>query len=206
MLSRRRHRVAWGLAGLAWVAAVTAGMHKLARYVGTPGRAGQPPASSSAEDRISVPRGQAILFLAVHPRCPCSRASVAQLARILARCKGRLTAKALVFTPDKSDRGEWRTGLVDQLEAIPGVIVVEDRGGIIGRRLGAFTSGHAVLYSRAGHLLFSGGITAGRGHAADNASSDIVIALATGASQRPGRAPVFGCPILIPGQAGGLPR
>ena len=105
MLSRRRSLLAWGLLGLGWALAVAAGVHTLARYEATPGRAGQPPTSWSPEGRIAAPRGAVRLLLALHPRCPCSRASVAQLARVMARCDGTLSARALVFTPDKADRG-----------------------------------------------------------------------------------------------------
>ena len=207
MSSRRWSFIARGLIGLAWLLGVGGGMRWLGRYESTPWRAGETPGNWPAEVPLVGPQGRPILLLALHPRCPCSRASVAQLARVMARCEGRLSARALVFTPVGAGRSDWGSELLDRLRPIPGVSVVEDRGGITARRFGAFTSGHAVLYDPTGQLLFTGGLTAARGHAADNAASDTVVLLATGGTHRPGTAPVFGCPILITaGGPGELPR
>jgi hypothetical protein len=56
-----------------------------------------------------------------------------------------------------------------------------------------------VLYNAAGALLFSGGITAARGHEGDNAGREMVLAhLAANDAGR--RAPVFGCPLFADGE------
>ena len=61
------------------------------------------------------------------------------------------------------------------------------------RRFGAATSGYVVLYDMRGQLLFKGGITAGRGHAVDNAGADAIKSLLRGRSADMNRAPVYGC-------------
>jgi hypothetical protein len=68
-----------------------------------------------------------------------------------------------------------------------------DQGGREAGLFGAATSGQTDLYDAHGTLKFSGGITAARGHAGDNAGRDALAAwISTGTAHRPG-APVFGC-------------
>ena len=69
-----------------------------------------------------------------------------------------------------------------------------------GRRRGArfhvTTSGQTLLYSAAGELLFSGGITFARGHAGDNAGRTAIESYSAGDSPGYRQTPVFGCPII----------
>ena len=59
------------------------------------------------------------------------------------------------------------------------------------------TSGHALLFDRDGHLLFSGGITPARGHEGDNFGASAIAARLAG-RPAPAETPVFGCPIAGP--------
>jgi len=77
--------------------------------------------------------------------------------------------------------------------AIPKIAVQEDDNGDEARRFGAATSGYVVLYDMRGQLLFKGGITAGRGHAGDNAGADAIKSLLRGRSVDMNRAPAYGC-------------
>jgi len=63
-------------------------------------------------------------------------------------------------------------------------------------RVGAETSGYVLLYDRSGQLRFRGGITAGRGHAGDNAGEDAVVALVTGRPASRQQTPVYGCSLV----------
>ena len=59
--------------------------------------------------------------------------------------------------------------------------------------------GYLPFAQAGGQLLFAGGITAGRGHASDNAGSDAVVALAVhGGGSHPSVTPVYGCEIATP--------
>jgi hypothetical protein len=135
------------------------------------------------------------LVMFAHPQCPCTRASIGELALLMARCGNALDAYVVFFKPDGVADDWTRTGTVGEAERIPGVKVVFDKSGREAELFGAATSGQTDFFDTDGRLLFSGGITAARGHAGDNAGRDAIIEwTSTGAADRT-RTPVFGCAI-----------
>ena len=131
-----------------------------------------------------------------HPRCPCTRASIEELNRLLAQSSGRIAAHVLFFKPssypaDWTHSELWRTAA-----AIPGVTVGDDIDNVLARKFGAGTSGYVLLYNPAGQLLFHGGITGSRGHAGDNLGESTVISLALGKSTGVTQTPVYGCSLF----------
>ncbi len=134
----------------------------------------------------------------LHPHCPCSRASIEELAQIMTRCQGRLNCHVFFVKPTQFPVGWERTDLWRQAAAIPGVTVSCDVAGIEARRFGAATSGQVLLYKPDGQLVFSGGITLARGHEGDNRGHEAVIRFLTeGVGELP-CTPVFGCPLFDP--------
>jgi hypothetical protein len=73
------------------------------------------------------------------------------------------------------------------------VTVVSDSGGIEAGLFGAEASGATLLFDAQGGLLFSGGITASRGHAGENAGENAVVSLINGERAPLSRTFVFGC-------------
>ena len=132
-----------------------------------------------------------------HPRCPCSRASLAELARIMEHHTDRVGGHVLFTVPP--DAGpEWTdTGMASSATAIPGLVVANDVGGREASLFGAAASGHVLLYDAQGRLLFSGGVTAARGHFGPNPSSDRLIALITASVSAATATPVYGCPLCL---------
>src|SRR5262249_1997706 len=131
----------------------------------------------------------------LHPRCPCSRASLGELNRILARVGRRVSVHLLFWTPERSTPDWEHTDLWRSAKALPGASASADPAGREAALFGARTSGHTALYDPAGRLLFRGGITAGRGHAGDNAGSAAILALLDrGVAERRATS-VFGCPL-----------
>src|SRR5205823_12162921 len=97
------------------------------------------------------------------------------------------------YTPrDTGD--DWRqTDTCRNAAQILGVTVVSDVDGQEAERFGAETSGHAFLFDPNGRLLFSGGITASRGHSGDNAGESSIVSLIDNHSASRARTFVFGC-------------
>ena len=178
----------------AWLLAVAGGFGVLWKYKSTPGAGGAvAPGRWPAASAVARSTDRATMLLFAHPRCTCTRASLAELARILARFHDRLDARVLFWTPREAP-ADWNTGdLWTSAARIPGVTVVRDAGGAEASRFEVATSGGVVLYDPRGHLLFKGGITAARGHEGDSFGQErIASLLTTGAADR-ADAPVFGC-------------
>lgn len=184
------------VAAALWLSATGVGIGLLWNYENTPGSAADAPALWPAESRLRRAADRATLVLLAHPHCPCTRASVGELARLMTQAEGRVAAYVLFVKP-QGFSDEWeKTDLWSSAEAIPGVTAVRDDGSVEALRFRAATSGQVALYDAGGGLLFSGGITSARGHAGDNAGrAAIVSLLATGGAER-SDAPVFGCPLF----------
>jgi hypothetical protein len=179
-----------------WLLAVCAGFVVILNYQNAGGHAGIAPqhwpAVTSA--RLDLERDTLIMF--AHPQCPCTRASVEELNRLMAQAQGKVAAQVLFFKPGRAPNGWTRTGLWRSAAAIPGVTVHEDLDGAQARLFGAETSGHVLLYDTHGQLLFQGGITGGRGHAGDNAGENTIISLLAGRDVRLKQTQVYGCSLL----------
>jgi hypothetical protein len=184
----------------AWIVTVGGGMRALVVYSSTAGLKGQAP--SRWPDGIVRPAGLPTLVMVLHAHCPCSRASVEELSRLLTVCRGRVAARALFVKPAGLDRGWVRTDLWDSAASIPGVEVVCDDDGEMARRFGARTSGDTLLFDEVGELLFHGGITGARGHSGDNTGRSAIVSLLCD-PERPAAGQdacvhslVFGCPLF----------
>ena len=192
-------------AALAWLAAVLAGFVTLHAYEATPGPAGRSPEGWPASSRLAPSRGRADVLMALHPRCPCTIASLESLAEIVRESSGAATVRLLAYRPDGSPEGWGAAGIRRAAETVPGAIVVDDPGGVEARRFGLGTSGAIVAFDASGRTRFSGGPTSGRGVAersAGGASLGEVLA-----NRGPARADcqTYGCP-LVSGPRGSCSR
>jgi hypothetical protein len=179
----------------AWLIGAAAGLGGLASYstIGS--------VSTSAPDRwpdgtaLARPAGVASLVVFLHPRCPCSAATLGELGRVLARAPGSCEVTVAVYAPASEPTAWNHTFLRDRALAVPGVRVVDDPDGREAARFGAVRSGHVVVYDAAGGLRFQGGITASRGHEGDNLGEDCVLSVLHGGAPAADRTPTFGCEI-----------
>lgn len=186
------------LAIVVWAALVGTGLWWLWSYENAPGVAATPPDTWPSTSRIQLASNEPTLVMLAHPRCPCTRASVGELASIMAHSQGRLRAYVLFIKPEGSADDWEKTDLWQSAAAIPGVTVVKDSDGIEARLFNAATSGQTVLYNTQGRLIFSGGITASRGHFGDNAGQDAIVALVNAEVPNQATTSVFGCPLFNP--------
>jgi hypothetical protein len=182
-----------------WLSATGVGIGLLWDYENTPGTASAAPALWPAASSLRRSAGGATLVLLAHPHCPCTRASIGELSRLMAQAEGRLTAHVLFVKP-QGFAVEWeKTDLWSSAAAIPGVQVVRDDEGVEALRFRAATSGQVALYGAGGQLLFSGGITSARGHEGDNAGRAAIVSLLTTDEAALSETPVFGCPLFAEG-------
>jgi hypothetical protein len=136
-----------------WIAAVGMGARTLLRYANTPARVTSPPAAWPTGSAVRPMAGHSTLLVFAHPECPCTRATLGELALIITELGGsRETLDAyVVFSAPSTVLDAWdKTALWQSAMSIPQVRVVVDRGGVEVRRFHATTSGQTFLYSATG--------------------------------------------------------
>jgi hypothetical protein len=190
--TRTKYILVTSFFAVAWVASIAGGFAVFARYDSKPGAVGAVP-RNWPDLRLERAQDRPTLVMVVHPRCPCTRASIGELAQIMARQQGKLRAYVMFNKPGKSDANWDDTPLWRSAKKIPGVTVLSDVDEVTASRLGAETSGHTFLFAADGRLLFSGGITESRGHAGDNAGESAILSLVNNNRAERNQTFVFGC-------------
>lgn len=136
------------------------------------------------------------LLMFLHPRCPCSAASIAQLDRVLSRYPGRFRACVLIARPSGVPE-DWEEGAnLGAARRLPDNTLLLDPEGALAQRFGALNSGTVQAFDREGNRLFSGGITASRGHEGESLGSLSLLDIGAGKAPCVAAMPVFGCPLM----------
>lgn len=175
----------WLLA-IAWAGLLAYGLHAQYAYATTAGSAGDAPPTLPADSRL--PRATLLMF--VHAECPCTRASLHELAALL---RAHDTPAMLVVAPVTV--GRWQDAPAAAIARdIPTLRVFHDDGREA-KRFGAETSGYVVYYDDAGTLQFAGGITGARGHVGENVALASLRARLGGHATSAPSHPVYGCPL-----------
>ena len=182
--------------GIAWLVMIVAGSFVLLAYTNSPGKPGSPPETWPHSSQVPHDKDRPTLIMFMHPHCPCSRASIGELAEVMAHCQGRVSAHVLFLRPTEMDPDWVLTDTWRDAAKIPGVTVSRDEAGREARLFGAETSGDTALYDAKGRLMFHGGITISRGHSGDNPGHDTVQALLLGEPVQQTNTPAFGCSLF----------
>ena len=190
---------------LVWFLLVGAGAIVLLNYETESGERQSQSPIWPQDSAISHSQLRPTLIFFAHPHCPCTRASVKELARILSICCNKADCKIVALDKLQHDP-KWRdSDLVKQADSIPGVSVFWDKCGVETNRFHIKTSGHVVVFNSEGKLIFSGGITASRGHEGSNIGRDQVVSLLLNRTEQAAKSnhriefPVFGCALFEPG-------
>ena len=154
------------------------------------------------ESKLDLAASRSTLVVFLHPKCPCSRASIRELERLLN--SPRLTPEqqprvAVLVSHPANASAEWRvTDTVKQASQLPRATIVFDPSGRETARFGAAVSGTVMLYRPDGAREFAGGVTASRGHEGANAGIDALEALLSGSGGEPASlTPAFGCRLCV---------
>jgi hypothetical protein len=186
-----------------WAGAIAAGFGALVAYEGAPGTSGPALARWPADTAFEAPSDRSVVLVFLHPQCACSQATADGLEKLATRLPTGWRAVAAFYRPHGSDADWAETGLRARVARVPGLLVVDDVGGVEAERFGARTSGHVVAFDFRGRRLFAGGITGARGHVGDNAHLDSLIAALRDETPAAGEAEVFGCPLTSAEANGG---
>lgn len=183
-----------------WLTTIGFGFAQLWWYGAEPGPRVQVPHRIDVNGQVRADAPHLMLFL--HPKCPCSRATVRQLERVLALHGRDMTCDVHFGVPD-GEPVEWgRTDIIESVEQIPGVVTHADPGGRLAERFGVRTSGHVLLYDGE-RLVFSGGITPARGHEGACAGLESIDSFFRADPIVARETDVFGCPLVLPNDGSG---
>jgi hypothetical protein len=192
----RKRLLATSTFAVVWIVALSFSARSILSYETAPGAVGTVPSTWPGRSKIRLAATGDTLVMLAHPRCPCTRASVGELAQAMAHLQGKVRAYVLFLQPEGTGSDWENTGLMCSAAEIPGVTVVADVNGVDARRFGAETSGQTLLFDSSGHLLFHGGITESRGHAGGNAGENAIIALVNERVADRTNTVVFGCSLF----------
>ncbi len=146
--------------------------------------------------------GNSTLLLFLHPKCPCSSATLTELDRLLAWLKQssvRLPQLVVVSTVPHSADGSWfETATTQCAQLLPNADLFIDEGGREAARFGATTSGLVMLFDASGARQFAGGVTVSRGHEGPNIGCDCLAEILRGEATQYSELPAFGCRLCLP--------
>ncbi len=184
--------VVW-IFGVLWLISIGVGLGIMLSYENAPGVALPPPPTWPGTSTIQPVASLPTLLMSVHPHCPCTRASLGELAVLLARCKGRVSTYVLFYAPTALEKDWAKTDLWKSAEMIPGVTPVVDPDGFEAHKFHLTISGQSALYDRNGKRIFYGGITPSRGHSGDNVGRSTIESLLIRGRAATEMTAAFGC-------------
>src|SRR5882757_6040872 len=99
---------------LLWLLAAGAGFAVILSYQNASGRVGITPEHWPSGTQLALDSKRDTLVMFAHPQCPCTRASMEELNRLLARCREQVAAhvvfvKPEIFSNDWVQADLWRS-------------------------------------------------------------------------------------------------
>ena len=141
--------------------------------------------------KISEQKPTLIAFL--HAKCPCSKASIHEINRLLASHSKELKT-IFVFGKEEGLNLDWvkESDLYKEAQQMPVEIII-DTNNQEAKAFKAQTSGKVFLISPQRKILFQGGVTASRGHEGDNLGINAIQDILNGKEAKVDFQPSFGC-------------
>ncbi|MFZ4576589.1 MAG: hypothetical protein ACOYN0_19570 [Phycisphaerales bacterium] len=191
-----------GLAVGLWLIVLAGAMGATHAYMGRAGPSGGPVLDWPAACGLSLATDRPTAVVFVHPRCPCTSATIKNLALGMTdSSSGMLRPLSVIVVLSGPAATGDDGGFLERFSRLGSPSVVNDPAGAIAARFGAATSGHVVLCGADGKVRFSGGVTSGRGHegwcgALDSLGRVLGDAAGARVGDRPETTPVYGCPLF----------
>lgn len=141
-------------------------------------------------------KGRFTLVAFIHPHCPCSRSSLNELNKIMTRTHQNMDCQIVFLKPATLDSDWEKSSLWILSNQIPNNTRKTDVNGELAKLFNATTSGQTFMYDPDGKLIFSGGVTASRGHEGDSPGSIAIENLFAKRKAKTSCSQVFGCPLF----------
>lgn len=200
--TRSNDRLSWtlGAALIVWMALAAAGWYGISAHgfngaaTSTADVAMQWPAESTIE-RMT---GRPTLVLFLHPMCPCSRATLAELERLPVLAPNEALPEVCIVAAAPRSVGElwWSSSNLARAARLPNAHVFRDPGGVVTALFNARVSGSVLLFDATGRRLYAGGVTMARGHAGDNVGLQAITRLLRDHQAKVVAIPAWGCELV----------
>ncbi len=179
----------------AWSVLIVCGLLWMTAYSMSPGETFTPLLERPDDTEISFSENQPTLLVFLHPRCPCTRPTIAALERLMVR-KHDIVLQPVFYLPDTQTVAWAQDEYWDRLIDLGAHEPVIDINGHLAGQFHATTSGHALLFSTDGRVQFWGGITSGRVHEGDSLGLTMLTRVLDGIPVSEPSFPVYGCSIV----------
>lgn len=186
-----RHCVFVALIG-GWLTLCVAQCAALVDFSLTPGNDTRPPNRDVSASAWPAP-SEFRAIVALHPKCPCSWATLTELDHLLRAADGRLACRLLCFRPKDAADDFCDTRLMKAAANLLHTQIVIDPEAKQASQLGMTTSGAMVIYDAAGQLAFYGGVTTARGHAGPSLVTESIERLLDDGLMPVSCHPAYGC-------------
>jgi len=183
----------------AWSVCIVSGQIAIWNYETAPAEYAPANTDWPADTELRQSEDSLTLVMALRPHCPCSRASLRELQRILDRQAEPVDIHILMFRPEDVSSNRPRTSLCDTARSLPNADITIDHDSREASRFGTLTSGHVILFAPDGRWLFSGGLTSSRAHEGAGRGRMALEQCLQGNSPQNKTVPVFGCEIIPQG-------
>lgn len=179
------------IAGTAWGCGLGLGMLAMVRFELQAGKAGTPPSYLPSVVAPPAERAAGTVIVFIHPECACSQATLTNLRDIASELPSAR------FVVEFESEGKSAHAILSssnyRLAADIRSAEIEIDYGTKAKVFHAQTSGETFVYSPAGELLYSGGITASRGEPGSNVGLDAIVDCLRHRSPKVRHMPTFGC-------------
>jgi hypothetical protein len=189
---------AWVIGIFVWFAVIGIGFFQLMQYENTPARMLPSQTHWPSNSRLVMDQSKLTLLMFLHPECPCSRASLLELATAVRPFNDKVKVYLVFYQPSifpdswHEESGLWKSAH----QLIPSASLFVDRDGKEAERFHSAVSGQTLLFDTHHQLLFNGGVTSGRGQEGDSKGKAALTQLLANQSHAFSVSQVFGCPIL----------
>ncbi len=180
-----------------WLIAVGAFVTSITDHLARPGPVSEHQSNAwPTNERVRLNEDGFTLLMFVHPDCPCTQSSLAELERLLAQQSVRpINTHIILPVPNDAESTHKITNVFPRsLSLYPFQEKhILDKNAQLTRLFGIRTSGHCLLFDQSGQLLFSGGLTPLRGHEGSCPGNISLAECLHGQPPQTRQSPVFGC-------------
>lgn len=196
----RTLKAQWVGVGIIWAALVAVGFFQLWKYDTEPGLLGMAPPHWPADSQLKLSKTGSTLVVFAHPRCPCTRASLEELSKLMEEIHNKAVVKIVFYKPEKFGIDWVKTDLWEKAKKISNA---ENFIDVTGKEIELFqakTSGQVYVYDKDSSLVYSGGITRGRGHVGPSRGSQVIKKYVFDGVIEESGVSVFGCSLFHDGE------